>query len=274
MTLPAPEGPPPVDHEQARRLLVDGTMVVAGRLVAASNTTLYCRLVGEGVESACVYKPVSGESPLWDFPEGTLAEREVATHAVSESTGWGVVPPTVLRDGPYGPGMAQLWVETVDEDLVDVVPHGRVEPGWLRVLDAADGRGRPVSLVHRDDVRLRRAAVLDVVVNNADRKGGHLLPTPVGHVHGVDHGVTFHVEPKLRTVLWGWAGRPLADDEQQVLEHLRGELGPGGALAEVLGGLLRPGEVRAARHRVTDLLRRGRFPAPGDHWPSIPWPAF
>ncbi|HSK57300.1 MAG TPA: SCO1664 family protein [Jiangellales bacterium] len=274
MTLPVPEAPPPADEAQARRLLHEGDLVVEGRLVAASNTTLYCRLQGEGVETACVYKPVSGERPLWDFPEGSLAGREVAAHAVSEASGWRLVPPTVLRDGPFGPGMVQLWVATVEELLVDVVPAGRIPPGWLRVLDAADEAGRPVSLVHLDDPRLRRTAVLDVVLNNADRKGGHLLPTPSGHLHGVDHGVAFHVEPKLRTVLWGWAGRRLAGEERTVLRRLAGQLAPGGPLAETLNGLLRSDEVRATRHRAADLLARDRFPAPGEHWPSIPWPAF
>jgi uncharacterized repeat protein (TIGR03843 family) len=274
MTLPLPEAPPPADEAQARRLLHEGDLVVEGRLVAASNTTLYCRLVGEGVETACVYKPVSGERPLWDFPEGTLAGREVAAYALSEASGWGVVPHTVLREGPFGPGMVQLWVTTVDEPLVDVVEGGRVPRGWLHVLDAADERGRPVALVHRDDARLRRTAVLDVVINNADRKGGHLLPTATGRLHGVDHGVSFHVEPKLRTVLWGWAGRRLEGEERTVLGRLADDLGPRGGLAGTLDRLLHPTEVRATRHRATALLERGRLPAPGEHWPSIPWPAF
>jgi uncharacterized repeat protein (TIGR03843 family) len=198
---------PDLDVSSALTLLRRGDITVEGRLVDASNATLFCEIVLDGVDARCVYKPVAGERPLWDFPEGTLAGREVAAYAVSEATGWGVVPPTVMRDGPFGPGMVQLWVEIdTDVDLVDVVAPDRVPSGWLRVLDALGSAGQPVVLAHADDERLRRMAVLDTVLNNADRKGGHVLPLPVGTVHGVDHGVTFHVEPKLRTVLWGWAG--------------------------------------------------------------------
>jgi uncharacterized repeat protein (TIGR03843 family) len=262
------------DGEPARRLLAEGELLVEGRLVDASNATLYCRLVGPEGEAACVYKPVAGERPLWDFPDGTLAGREVAAYVVSEALGWGVVPPTVLRDGPFGVGMAQLWVETTDEQLVDVVTRDHVPRGWLRVLDAEGARGEPVTLVHADDVRLRRMAVFDVVVNNADRKGGHVLPTAAGVVHGVDHGVTFHVEPKLRTVLWGWAGRALADDELAALTALADSLGPGCTVSDRLAALLTAAEVDAVRARAVRLLRRGRFPRPGPHWPAIPWPAF
>ena len=154
----------PVDDALA--LLRDGELAVEGRLVDASNATLYCAVTLDGVTAACVYKPVAGERPLWDFPDGTLAEREVAAYEVSAATGWDIVPPTVLRDGPSGPGMVQLWID-VDE-TVDIA----------RFMRRSDAR------------RLRRMAVFDAVINNADRKGGHLLPTPDGHVYGVDHGVT------------------------------------------------------------------------------------
>jgi uncharacterized repeat protein (TIGR03843 family) len=237
----------------------------------------------DDVRHACVYKPVAGERPLWDFPDGTLAQREVAAYAVSEATGWGVVPETVLRDGPYGPGMCQRWVDTVDPDetgaggpdLVDVVPPERVAPGYLRILAATDPESpgdRQVLLVHADDPRLRRMALLDVVLNNADRKGGHILPTADGAVFGVDHGVCFHEDDKLRTVLWGFAGRRIDDAERVALEQVRtaldGDLGPR------LGELLTIAEVGAIRARLEGLLTSGRFPRPGRRWPVIPWPAF
>lgn len=258
------------------RLLCDGELTVEGRLVTASNATFYARLELDGLSSACVYKPVAGERPLWDFPDGTLAGREVAAYAVSEATGWGIVPETVLREGPYGPGMCQRWVETDESQdavaLVDVVRRGRVESGYLTVLEAVDGEERPVVLVHADDERLRRMALLDVVCNNADRKGGHVLPTAAGRVYGVDHGVCFHVEDKLRTVLWGWAGRRISEEERDGLLRLRAALDA--ALGDRLAPLISVDEVLAVRARLDGLLASGRFPQPGRRWPVIPWPAF
>ncbi|RJK93893.1 SCO1664 family protein [Vallicoccus soli] len=244
-------------------------------MVDASNATLFAVLRRDGLEAACIYKPRSGERPLWDFPDGTLAGREVAAHVVSEATGWAVVPPTVLREGPFGPGSCQLWVESTDEDgLVDVVPAGAVPEGWLAVLDATGPGGAPVTLVHRDDPRLRRVALLDAVINNADRKGGHLLPTPAGAVHGIDHGVCFNEDEKLRTVLWGWAGEPLAEEEVEVLERLDAGLAEDGPLRAGLTGLLARREVETTQRRVRRLLRRGGHPRPPQGWPAIPWPPF
>jgi uncharacterized repeat protein (TIGR03843 family) len=261
------------DLSTALDLLTSGEITVQGRLVDASNATLFCELSGGGIDIRGVYKPVAGERPLWDFPDGTLAGREVAAYAVSEALGWGVVPPTVLRDGPFGVGMCQLWVDTDESvELVDVLAPRRVPDGWLRVLDALGTDGQPVVLGHADDPRLRRMAVLDVVLNNADRKGGHVLPGPDGVVRGVDHGVCFHVEPKLRTVLWGWAGEQLTDEEQAALESLDCALDDD--LGAELRSLLSDAEVTACRRRVRRLLREARMPFPVEGWPAIPWPAF
>ena len=254
-------------------LLAEGSITVEGRLVDASNTTLLGQVEHAGREARCVYKPVAGERPLWDFPDGTLAAREAAAFAVSEATGWSVVPPTVLREGPFGPGMVQLWVD-VDPvvELVDVVPRRRCPEGWLPVFEGLGADGDPVTLVHADDPRLRRMAVLDAVLNNADRKGGHVLPTEDGHVFGVDHGVCFNVDEKLRTVLWGWAGRPLRAEETDVLGRLLDELA--GELGSALRRLLATAEVRRTVDRVERMLDSGHFPTPVDGWPAIPWPPF
>jgi uncharacterized repeat protein (TIGR03843 family) len=261
------------DLDAALELLREGTISVEGRLVDASNATLFCEISHDGTDGRCVYKPVAGERPLWDFPDGTLAGREVAAFAVSEAGGWGVVPPTVLRDGPFGPGMVQLWIDTVDApDLVDVMAPEHLPPGWLRVLDALGSDGEPVVLGHADDPRLRRMAVLDVVLNNADRKGGHVLVEADGRVRGVDHGVSFHTDPKLRTVLWGWAGDPLTDRELGSLEELRTALD--GDLGTRLADLVSRRELRATQRRVDRLLAEGRLPFPVDGWPAIPWPPF
>jgi hypothetical protein len=240
-----------LDLDGVLELLRRGELDVEGRLVDASNATLYCVVAADGVEAACVYKPIAGERPLWDFPDGTLAYREVAAYEVSAATGWEVVPPTVLREGPFGPGMCQLWID-VDE---------RVD---LTVLARSD---------HPD---LRRMAVFDAVVNNADRKGGHLLPTDEGHVYGVDHGVCFAVEDKLRTLLWRWRGQPLTDEATEVLRRLATDLDGGrpAALGRRLRSLLAGHEVAATKARVRRLLSTGVHPSPSEDWPAIPWPPF
>ena len=262
-----------LDTTDALRLLTTGTLSVEGRLVDASNATLFGVLALDDVEAACVYKPVAGERPLWDFPDGTLAARERAAYLVSEATGWGLVPPTVLREGPFGFGMCQLWIDVDDTvELVDLVPRGALPRGWLHVLDALGGAGHPVTLGHVDDVRLQRMAVLDAVINNADRKGGHVLPSVHGPVFGVDHGVCFNVDDKLRTVLWGWSGRPLSDEALEVLRRLRVELH--GDLGEALHELLTGAEVARTLRRVDRLLAQCRHPVPVEGWPAIPWPPF
>ncbi len=233
--------------ESALELLATGTLDVEARLVEASNTTLYCAVTLSGVTAGCVYKPVRGERPLWDFPDGTLAGREVAAYRVSAATGWDIVPPTVLREGPFGPGMCQLWVDP--DPSVDLM-----------------------RLVRSDEAGLRRMAVFDAVINNADRKGGHLLPQPDGHVYGCDHGVCFHVEDKLRTLLWRWAGQPLPPEALEVLTQLKADLA--GSLGDVLQQLLTRAEVEATRRRVRRLLKNGRHPEPSGEWPAVPWPPF
>jgi hypothetical protein len=236
-----------VDVSEALQLLRDGTLSVEGRLVDASNTTLFCQVSRGELTAACVYKPIAGERPLWDFPDGTLAHREVAAYLISEALGWGVVPPTVLRDGPFGPGMCQLWID-VDES---------VDLG---------------ALARADLPQLRRMAIFDAVVNNADRKGGHLLPTEDGHIFGVDHGVCFSVEDKLRTLLWGWRGTRIEPDMIAALRKLRADLdGPAGA---ELRALLSRAEVTATRRRIDRMVSTGCYPQPSDDWPAVPWPPF
>lgn len=243
-----------LDAATTLAVLRDGDLEVVGRIVESSNNALLVR-----VTLACpdpepptvidaIYKPTLGERPLDDFPHGTLTRREVAAWHVSEATGWGIVPPTILRDGPFGEGMVQAFIEA-DPD-VDVV-----------------------AMVLEDDARLRRMATLDAAMNNTDRKGGHILPIEGGrHVHGVDHGVCFSTVPKLRTVLWGWRGTPFEPDERSGLEGVRDALE--GDLGERLRTLLSAAELRATRRRVDALLLDGCFPLPSPNWPAIPWPPF
>lgn len=248
--------------------LLDGDLELVGRVAGSSNGTF----VGHVGDIKVVYKPVRGEKPLWDFPDGTLAAREYGSHLVSEATGWGVVPTTVLRDGPFGHGAVQWWREPTGADAVDVVPAGEVPDGWVGVFDALDEHERPLTVVHERTDALRRIALLDVVLNNSDRKGGHVLSMADGHRYGIDHGLTFHPDPKLRTVLWGWAGEKIPADDRDVLTRLVGELT--GALGDELADLLLPYEVEATAERVQDLVDEGTFPSPAGGWPAVPWPPF
>ena len=249
--------------------LLTGGLTLHGRVMPASNATF----VGEIDDRRVVYKPVAGERPLWDFPDGTLAAREEAAYLVSEALEWDVVPLTFRRDGPHGPGMVQLWQEPDPvQEAVTLVNDAQVPDGFLHVFDGLDDRDHVVSLVHEDTPELRRMAVFDAVVNNADRKGGHVLAMTDGHRYGVDHGLTFHVEHKLRTVLWGWAGDLLGDEDRTRLDLLADRLDDD--LGERLLGLVTPVEVEATRRRVKRLLRVGTLPEPGQGWRAIPWPPF
>jgi hypothetical protein len=242
-----------VDITTVLDLLTEGELELDGRLLDASNATFTgtvtrrCPDPDPDLVAACVYKPIRGERPLDDFPDGTLAYREVAAFILSDRTGWSVAPPTVLRDGPLGRGMVQLWID-VDE-TADVL-----------------------ALLRSGHPALRRMALFDVIANNTDRKLGHLLPTPEGHIYGCDHGLCFSVEPKLRTMLWAWRGRRLAPEEIEMVENvhtaLRADLG------DALRELLAPDEVLQTRRRVEDLLRRPVFPHPDPDRPAIPWPPY
>ncbi|MGW4977760.1 SCO1664 family protein [Streptomyces mirabilis] len=273
--MSAPERIPPRSVTTAE-LLALGELKVRGRIREASNAVLYCSVSYEGRDAFCVYKPIAGERPLWDFPDGTLAQREVAAYEVSEATGWGLVPTTVLRDGPYGEGMCQLWIEALPEvdgdGLLALVEAEEPAAGWKAIGFAEVGEGETALLVHADDVRLRRLAVLDAVINNADRKGGHLLPAGEGRLYGIDHGVTFNAENKLRTLLWGWAGESLTPEAIEVLTSLRDGLAPGAALATRLAELITTTEIDATRARVEAMLASGKHPEPSGEWPAIPWP--
>jgi uncharacterized repeat protein (TIGR03843 family) len=208
---------------------------------------------GEPVQATdllAVWKPTAGERPLFDFPIGTLTRREAAAYLVSEAIGWGIVPPTLLRDGPGGEGMLQAWID--------------IDP-------AAD----VIDMVNGDDPRLRRIATFDAIVNNTDRKAGHLLPVEGGHLFAVDHGVTFSIVPKLRTVLWAWEDEPFDDEELAGLTRVREALGTvaaPGPLGVALGELLFVDEIEATRARVLALLEARVFPSPNPEWPAIPWP--
>jgi len=248
--------------------LPDGELTLVARIPSASNAA-FLALIDE---TPVIYKPSAGEQPLWDFPEGDLAQREVAAYLVSEAMGWNIVPPTCVRDGPLGEGMVQLWREPARavRSVELVSPELPPAHGFRRVFAAIGDPDFPVAIDHEDSAELRRIAVFDVVVNNADRKGGHILEMAGGHRHGVDHGLTFHVDDKLRTVLWGWAGDELTDAERTGVGRVRAALS--GALGRDLAELLSPAELELLDFRCELLLAEGRFPSPRGSWHVVPWP--
>ena len=241
------------DKAQVEKWLVDinnATLTVTGRLIDASNATLYamCTVKDSGGERefACIYKPIAGERPLWDFPDGTLADREFAAFLLSDMTGMDVVPPTILREGPAGLGMVQRWID-VDENI-----------------DLG-------SYFAQDRKELRQLALFDAIINNTDRKIGHLLPDQNGHLFACDHGVTFHAEDKLRTVLWQWAGDALTEEEFVVLDLATNVID---SHATSLSAHLTVAEIEATRMRINKLRSGGIMPLPSEDWPAIPWPAY
>jgi len=228
-------------------ILSQGELQVTGRLVDASNATLYATATHQDQSITCIYKPIAGERPLWDFSDGCLAHREYAAFLVSSYLDFNLVPLTILRDGPYGFGMVQQWVD-IDEST-----------------DLA-------KFFATDHPQLRSMALFDAIINNTDRKIGHLLPVDGETVFGCDHGVTFHVDDKLRTVLWQWADEPFTTEEIALLKEAQSSLS--GGLGQLLTPLLTEQEIAQTMRRVADLLSSGTFPFPNPDWPAVPWPAF
>jgi uncharacterized repeat protein (TIGR03843 family) len=227
--------------------LSKGELVVTGRLVDASNATLFCELKladGSNEVRKVVYKPIAGERPLWDFPDGNLAGREVAAYLLSEFVGFNLVPSTTMRDGPFGPGAVQEWV-SVDPE-VDVIAFAQSDAPPLRAM-----------------------ALFDFIINNTDRKFGHVLVDNEGALFGCDHGVSFHREFKLRTVIWQFAGLELQSAEMAQIERLLGDFED---LEKIVSPHINSREIAALRVRLESLLNEPRFPYPNPNWPAIPWP--
>ena len=238
------------DTQEIEKYLTDlshGEIAISGRLVDASNATLYASCNVKGRTLTCIYKPIAGERPLWDFPDGTLANREYLTFLISHWLGLHLVPPTVLRDGPYGTGMVQLWID-IDESI-DLMEFFK-----------------------EDNAELRKIALLDLITNNTDRKIGHLIPTPEGAVYGCDHGVTFHSEDKLRTVLWQWAKQPFTEAELELLQLAKMLIAT--EKRDVVLGLIEEEELDATISRIERALSEKCFPEPNPDWPAVPWPPF
>lgn len=231
---------------QVMDVLQCGEVAEQGLLPWSSNYTFLITVEHDDVTLPAVYKPRRGERPLWDFAQGTLCQRECAAYLVSEALGWQIVPPTVLRNGPHGLGSIQFYIDCDQEE------H------YLTFRDDHEDAGR-------------RIALFDVLVNNADRKSGHVLLGYDGHVWAIDHGITFHADPKLRTVIWDFAGEPIAADLMDDLRRLQSQLEKGASLREKLAELLSAGELRALDRRLQRLLEVGQFPSPGAGR-HVPWP--
>jgi len=234
--------------ERVLHLLSEGEIEIEGLIPWSSNATLLVTVRDIGLSVLAVYKPRRGERPLWDFEQGTLGNREVAAYLVSEALGWGFVPPTVLRRGPYGTGSLQLFVDAQEEK------H------FFAIQDEADCR----------EYRQRLAA-FDALVNNADRKAGHCLIDHQGQLWAIDNALTFHTDSKLRTVIWDFAGQPLPATIQADLREMKKALKPGTPLGRALAQLLSAGEMAALRRRLRGLTKSGCFPEPGVGR-AVPWP--
>lgn len=230
-----------------KNLLESGEITIEGRLVDASNATLYVSISDSEGSTKAIYKPVAGERPLWDFPDGNLASRERAAYIIDQALGFNHVPLTILRDGPFGLGMVQQWID-IDE-AIDLETFFR-----------------------ENDPQLREVALFDAVINNTDRKIGHLIPDANGHLYICDHGVTFHEEDKLRTVLWQWAGAALTSEELEKLEDLMTFVASGSSTE--LEKLITNAELKALLKRIEKLISLKQFPEPNPDWPHIPWPPF
>ena len=229
----------------SREELLSGELIVEGRLVDASNATLFGKVLTSDQSSfSVVYKPIAGERALWDFANGNLASREVASHLISEAGQFNCVPLTVMRDGPFGMGAVQQWID-LDPNL-DLIAIGQ-----------------------RSTPAIRNLALFDVVINNTDRKFGHILPISESEILGCDHGLTFHEEFKLRTVLWQYAGQELDKDEIGKLESLKHRIS--GDLGASLGELITKNEIESLLERIEMLISEG-FPYPSEQWPAVPWP--
>ena len=224
-------------------IITQGELRVEGRFVDASNATLFAQCSRAEETISVIYKPIAGERPLWDFPDGNLANRELAAFLLSEALDLHLVPFTIIRDGPFGPGMVQEWIEIDDQ---------------LDIVELAQGPNE----------RIRKMALFDAIINNTDRKFGHILPTTEGEIYGCDHGVTFHEDPKLRTVLWQFAGDRIRAEELVLLDRAK-EIAP-----IILATLITDAEISALVTRVEELLSQEEFPEPSTDWPSVPWPPF
>lgn len=261
------------DSDAAAALLT-GELKVHGKLVDSSNSALVVSAgepLGESEHGLlAVYKPIAGERPLWDFPTGTLAHREVAAYELSAALGWDLVPLTVWReDAPAGPGMCQVWIDTADTSaFVSIFPAGSVPEGWHLILEGEGADGEALAVAHSDSLELRRMAVFDALANNADRKIGHIL-LDGDRLLGIDHGVSFNVDPKLRTVLWGFAGTPL---DESLIADVSAFAADFEKRSAGLAPHLDEDELAMTFVRARELLAAGTFPAPHSDGPSIPWP--
>jgi uncharacterized repeat protein (TIGR03843 family) len=240
---------PPVsaEPEQVVQLLLEGHVELVGQILSSSNVIFLASVTGDDLQTLAVYKPYRGERPLWDFPQGTLCLREVASYVVSRALGWPLIPPTVLRDGPHGIGALQLFID-------------------------ADPGATYFSLCEERQADLFPVALFDILVNNADRKGGHLLLDEWERIWAIDNALTFHVEPKLRTVIWDFAGEPIPGAYQADLREFQEQLAGEGSLRETLAKLLAEEEIVALNARLTALLENPFLPHSDPQRRQVPWP--
>jgi hypothetical protein len=240
----------PLSFDRVLDLLAHGEIEAKSLLPWGSNYTFLVHVTHADLQTAAIYKPRDGERPLWDFPEGTLCQREVAAFVVSQALDWFIVPPTVLRDGPHGVGMVQYYVDC--------------DPNEHYFTLKEDDRFAN---------RFKQIALFDILINNADRKSGHCLRDETDHIWGIDHGVSFSIEPKLRTVIWEFAGQDIPDRWRADLKAFRARFDrPNDTAMKTLSHLLDKREMNALKRRTDQLIAAGCFPRPLPGYRQIPWP--
>ncbi len=239
---------PEIEVPTVLNVLQNGEITIKGEFVWGSNYTFLAEVCQDSDKLMTVYKPSRGERPLWDFPAASLARRETAAFVVSEALGWKLVPPTVYRkNAPIGPGSLQLFIE-----------H--------------DPEVHYFNLSETDRQSLRPVVLFDLLVNNADRKGSHLLFDNHHHLWLIDHGICFHAEDKLRTVIWDFADEPIPEQSCLELQSFLFKLQPDKVLFKQLQTLLSQREIRALASRAEHLISLSRFPEPNPEERSYPWP--
>lgn len=257
---------------EIQSLLSTGEIEIEGLIPDSTNGALKLLITNGDEQIAAIAKPDVSIRPLWDFPNMDLNKREYATFLFDRKLELGFVPETVIRDiSGIGNALVQHWIRETENDLIIVQSPDNIPKSYLRVLQGYDELNKLITLAHKDDQDLRKLCLIDLIINNADRKGNHLITDGNNKMWAIDHGVSWHEEPKIRTVLWGWINQEFNDGDMDLLTLAKS------TLEDWLANdfqYLENSEIECALERLDELVKNKRFPAPGSEWPAVPWPIF
>lgn len=257
---------------EIKSLLSTGEIEIEGLIPDSTNGALKLLITKGDEQIAAIAKPDVSIRPLWDFPNMDLNKREYATFLFDRKLELGFVPETVIRDiAGFGNALVQHWIRETENDLIIVQSPDNIPKSYLRVLQGYDELNKLITLAHKDDQDLRKLCLIDLIINNADRKGNHLITDGNNKMWAIDHGVSWHEEPKIRTVLWGWINQEFNDSDFDLLSLAKS------ILEDWLANdfqYLEKSEIECALERLDELVKNKRFPAPGSEWPAVPWPIF